>query len=141
MVPIKVIMQQVGLQYEALPQYNFYKAMGARQDAGCMFQMHVGPFLNLPHRVGEVYNIGSSVEMSVVDLAQQIRKIVSDMTGQENEYEIVHIPDRPYSDQCNHMDTTKVKEDLSWKESVSFKDGLKDTVTWYLTTQPTLPQD
>ena len=92
-------------------------------------------------KIGDVYNIGSSVEMSVVDLAQQIRKIVSDMTGQESEYEIVHIPDRPYNDRCYHMDTTKIKEELGWEESTSFKDGLKDTVAWYLTTQPALPQD
>ena len=39
------------------------------------------------------------------------------------------------------MDTTKIKVDVSWKESVSITDDLKDTLSWYLTKQPALLQD
>ena len=95
-------------------------------------------------KVGEVYNIGSSVEMSVIDLAKQIKKLVSDLTGNlghEMEMEIVHIPDRPYNDQRYCMDATKLKVEFGWQESVSFKNGLKDTVAWYLHKQPALSQD
>ena len=95
-------------------------------------------------KIGEIYNIGSTTEMSVLDVAKEIKEAVSELKGspdRESALEVVLIPDRPYNDQRYHMDSTKVKMELGWEESVPFKDGLKDTVTWYIQKQPSLSQD
>ena len=87
-------------------------------------------------RIGHVYNIGSSNEISVLDLAKEIKKAVGTFKGKpQTKMEVFHIPDRPYNDQRYHMDASKLKVELGWKESASFEEGLKDTVSWYLQNQ------
>ena len=91
-------------------------------------------------KVGEIYNIGSSNEVSILALAKEVQMAVHTLkggSGNKMAMDTVSIPDRPYNDQRYHMDATKLKAELGWKESVSFKQGLKETVSWYLQKQPT----
>ena len=90
-------------------------------------------------KIGEVYNIGSMQEISVIDIAKEIKKSVDAFRGKPDSetatVEVVHTQDRPYNDRRYHMDGSKLKSDLGWKESVPFKVGLNDTVSWYLNNQ------
>lgn len=82
---------------------------------------------------GHTYNVGSTVEISIMDLAREINKTVDALLGrQATSFEVVYVEDRPYNDQRYHMDSSKMKADLDWKESKSLQEGLRETVSWYL---------
>lgn len=85
---------------------------------------------------GHVYNVGSTLEISVTDLAEVILKTVDDVTGRETtKFEVVYVEDRPCNDRRYHMDASKLQAELGWKEKVPFPEGLRQTVSWYLENQ------
>ena len=45
---------------------------------------------------------------------------------------ISFIKDRPGHDKRYAIDATKISEELDWKPSVTFEEGLEITVDWYL---------
>ena len=83
---------------------------------------------------GQIYNIGSMLEISVIDLAKEIKKTVDSVLGRrESSFEVVYTEDRPYNDKRYYMGADKLKSAIGWKEtSKSFQEGLKETVSWYL---------
>ena len=86
---------------------------------------------------GQVYNIGTSFEISVSDVAKAIQMAVNEATGRppSDRVMLVKEKDRPYNDRRYYMDSSKLRAELNWQERVSWKDGLKQTVSWYLTSQ------
>jgi len=42
------------------------------------------------------------------------------------------IKDRPGHDRRYAIDATKINEELGWKPSVTFEEGLSKTIDWYL---------
>jgi len=70
-------------------------------------------------------NVGSDTEIKIKDLANIIKKSIG-YTGK-----IVWDKSLPNGTPRRKMDNTKLF-DLGWKPSVSFDDGLKRTVEWYL---------
>lgn len=78
-------------------------------------------------RIGEVYHIGAEHTVSNLEVAQQIL----DYMGNSSSY-IRHVPDRPGHDVRYSLDTTKIRTQLGWSPSISFTEGLKQTVEWYL---------
>ena len=83
-----------------------------------------------------VYNIGSTFEISVSHLAKEILKTVDDVSGRETtKFGVIYVEDRPYNDRRYHMDASKLQAELDWKEKVSFPEGLRQTVSWYLENQ------
>ena len=91
-------------------------------------------------RTGHTYNVGSTLEISVTDLAKAIKKTVDTLLGRrETTFEVEYVEDRPYNDQRYHMDVSKLKAELGWQEKVPFQEGLKQTVSWYLENQDTEP--
>ena len=93
-------------------------------------------------KIGEVYNVGTTRELSVTDLAKEIKEAVDGVRGRvAGPFQVVYVDvtkDRPYNDQRYYMDASKLKE-LGWKEKVPFQEGLKQTVTWYLKNQGAKP--
>lgn len=93
-------------------------------------------FLLLQHgRKGETYNIGGESEWRNIDLVHQIISTISDLQGTskgELEKLITFVKDRPGHDLRYAIDCTKVKDELGWKPSVTFEEGLKKTVAWYI---------
>lgn len=75
---------------------------------------------------GEVYNIGSGVELQNIEVA---RKIVETVGASEELIEFV--PDRPGHDQRYAVEIDKI-EKLGWEPRVSFAEGLDRTVDAYL---------
>lgn len=78
--------------------------------------------------IGDVYNIGSREEHSVMDIATRLVKMLKPNDKVEDWIEF--IKDRDFNDMRYDIDTTKLKL-LGWKEEVSFDAGLEDTVAWY----------
>jgi dTDP-glucose 4,6-dehydratase len=75
---------------------------------------------------GEIYNIASGNELTNLEVAQHILKIL----GKPNEL-IKFVSDRPGHDRRYSLDTTKIKS-LGWKPKHSFKVSLRKTIEWYL---------
>jgi len=76
---------------------------------------------------GEVYNVGSSEEKKNIDV---IKKLL-DILNKSEDY-IEFIPDRPGHDLRYAVDTTKIQKEIGWKPKVSFEEGLRKTVEWYI---------
>ncbi len=77
-------------------------------------------------RVGETYNVGSGVEVSVSELA---RRILDHLGLPHTAVETV--PDRPGHDRRYLLDSTKLRTELGWSPVIDFDAGLADTISWY----------
>jgi dTDP-glucose 4,6-dehydratase len=76
--------------------------------------------------VGETYNVGSGVEASVEQIADNVLRL----TGKPASLKTI-VPDRPGHDRRYLLDTTKIRRELGWAPTVGFEDGLAQTVEWY----------
>jgi dTDP-glucose 4,6-dehydratase len=86
-------------------------------------------------RIGETYNIGGENEWENIRLLHRLIEIVAEETGKsvrELEELITYVKDRPGHDRRYAIDCSKLKNELGWKQSVSFDEGLRHTVRWYL---------
>jgi dTDP-glucose 4,6-dehydratase len=45
---------------------------------------------------------------------------------------ITYVKDRPGHDLRYAIDASKIKNELGWEPSVTFEEGLKKTIDWYL---------
>ena len=86
-------------------------------------------------KIGEKYNIGGENEWENIRLLKELIAAVSRHTGKDQaEYEklITHVKDRPGHDRRYAIDCSKLKNELGWKQRVTFREGLDRTVRWYL---------
>ena len=86
-------------------------------------------------RSGETYNIGGENEWENIKLLDVLIDIVSAKAdlNPENVRKTIHfVKDRPGHDRRYAIDCSKIKHELGWKQSVSFNEGLEQTVDWYL---------
>lgn len=85
-------------------------------------------------RLGETYNIGGCNEWKNIDLVYTLCDTMDTMLARQDTSEelITFVNDRPGHDKRYAIDATKIEEALGWQPSVSFEEGLKITVNWYL---------
>ncbi|MEK7581855.1 MAG: dTDP-glucose 4,6-dehydratase [Patescibacteria group bacterium] len=76
-------------------------------------------------KIGESYNIGSGLEKSIDELANDILKI----TGNSSTLKRI-IPDRLGHDSRYLLNSKKIRK-LGWKPKISWDDGLIKTIEWY----------
>ena len=50
----------------------------------------------------------------------------------ESEQLITYVKDRPGHDRRYAIDASKINKELGWKPSVTFEEGLAQTIEWYL---------
>jgi dTDP-glucose 4,6-dehydratase len=84
---------------------------------------------------GEKYNIGGENEWENITLLHSLIDIVSKKAGLDPEKvrsTISYVKDRPGHDRRYAIDCSKIKAELGWKQTLSFKEGLEKTVDWYL---------
>jgi dTDP-glucose 4,6-dehydratase len=81
-------------------------------------------------KVGEVYNFGGSAELTNLDLTY----LLLDLLGKPRTL-IRYVTDRPGHDLRYAIDWSKANRDLGWSPQVNFRDGLKETIDWYLANQ------
>jgi dTDP-glucose 4,6-dehydratase len=77
-------------------------------------------------RVGEIYNIGSGLEIDVEGIADGIL----DVLGLDQSYK-TYVPDRPSHDRRYLLDSSKIRAELGWAPEVDFDEGFNLTVNWY----------
>jgi len=86
-------------------------------------------------KTGEKYNIGGENEWENIKLLNALIDIVAKKTNGDAEKirsTITYVKDRPGHDRRYAIDCSKIKNELGWKQTVSFEEGLERTVDWYL---------
>lgn len=86
-------------------------------------------------RVGEKYNVGGDAERSNLEVVHGIcdllDELVPDGAGSRRRL-ITFVADRPGHDRRYAIDSTKLQRELGWAPAVSFEEGLRRTILWYL---------
>lgn len=86
-------------------------------------------------RVGESYNVGGLNEWTNIDLVKFLCRLMDQKLGRaegESEELITYVTDRAGHDMRYAIDATKLESELNWRPSVTFEEGLDQTVDWYL---------
>lgn len=81
------------------------------------------------------YNIGGFNEWKNIDLVRLLCKQMDKKLGRsagESEKLITYVKDRPGHDLRYAIDASKINQELGWKPSVTFEEGLEKTIDWYL---------
>jgi dTDP-glucose 4,6-dehydratase len=84
---------------------------------------------------GDTYNIGGHNEWTNIDLIHLLCKIMDEKLGREagsSAKLITYVTDRAGHDLRYAIDSSKLQNDLGWKPSLQFEEGLAKTVDWYL---------
>ncbi|MDD3435608.1 MAG: dTDP-glucose 4,6-dehydratase [Candidatus Gastranaerophilales bacterium] len=81
-------------------------------------------------KIGEVYNIGGHNEKTNME----ITKLILVAMGKD-ESSIKYVEDRLGHDKRYAIDNTKIQTELGWQPSVTFEEGIKLTIEWYLANQ------
>jgi dTDP-glucose 4,6-dehydratase len=83
----------------------------------------------------ETYNIGGFNEWQNIDLVkllcQKMDEKLAKPTG-TSEQLITYVKDRPGHDLRYAIDASKINRELGWKPTVTFEEGLSQTIDWYL---------
>jgi UDP-glucose 4-epimerase len=79
---------------------------------------------------GELINIGSGKEVSIIDLYSKLAELAG------ARFEPVHAAARPGELQRIFVDNSKAREILDWQPQVELEDGLKQTVAYFRSTSP-----
>ena len=77
-------------------------------------------------RVGETYHVGSGIEKSIEEIAD----VVLSELNKPSELKTI-VPDRPSHDRRYLLDSSELRNELSWRPSYDFESGIKETVKWY----------
>ena len=87
----------------------------------------------LKGKVGESYNIGSSMNLKNIDIAKKLIKIAKNRTLKINKkVKIKFVKDRPGHDFRYALNNKKILNELGWKSKIPFHSGLSKTLDWYL---------
>jgi dTDP-glucose 4,6-dehydratase len=78
----------------------------------------------------EIYNIGTTVDISIHNLCVKLIKIMKGSNVNPNDW-IEYVEDRAFNDSRYMIDSTKLKE-LGWEVNLDFDKLLEETVKWYL---------
>jgi dTDP-glucose 4,6-dehydratase len=85
---------------------------------------------------GEVYNVGGNCERTNLDVVRTICRTLDDFLPKSphrpHEKLITFVTDRPGHDRRYAIDTAKIKREIGWQPAVTFEEGLRQTVRWYL---------
>lgn len=81
-------------------------------------------------KIGEVYNIGANNERNNLFI---VGKILDCLDKDESLIEFVD--DRLGHDVRYAIDATKIREELGWRPSYKFEEGIEETIRWYVNNQ------
>ena len=86
-------------------------------------------------RVGRSYLVGGENQYSVREVVDLICGTLDELRPLPNgsyRERIISVSDRPGNDRRYAVDSSRIRNELDWKRSVGFDDGLRRTVEWYL---------
>ena len=78
-------------------------------------------------KLGEIYNIGSGVGMSNLEVIAAITPLVREIGCNVS---VGHLPERAFDVKANVLDSSKLQADTGWSVKVGFIDGLIATLDW-----------
>lgn len=81
-------------------------------------------------KVGEVYNIGGHNEKTNMEITRLILEAMG-----KDESSIKFVEDRLGHDRRYAISNDKITSELGWKPSLTFEEGIKLTIDWYLKNQ------
>lgn len=81
-------------------------------------------------KVGEVYNIGGHNEKTNIEITHLILEAMG-----KDESSIKYVQDRLGHDRRYAISNDKITSELGWKPSLTFEQGIKITIDWYLNNQ------
>lgn len=84
---------------------------------------------------GGTYNVGGNNEWTNIDLIHLLCKLMDKKLGRaegESAKLITFVTDRAGHDLRYAIDSSKLQNELGWKPSVTFEQGLEKTVEWFL---------
>ena len=91
-------------------------------------------------RIGETYNVGGDAERQNIVVVKTICALLDQHQplpdGRARESLITYVKDRPGHDRRYAIDASKLQNELGWKPTVTFEQGMAQTVEWYLRNQP-----
>ena len=76
-------------------------------------------------KTGNSYNISSNNEFDNLTIVKKILELMN----KSNDL-IEFVDDRPGHDLRYSLDSSKIRDSLSWNNSTNFEDGLKNTIDW-----------
>jgi len=87
-------------------------------------------------RVGESYNVGGNCQPTNLEIVDSICDILDELQpgspftphARLKQY----VPDRPGHDRRYAMNTEKIRRELGWRPAHALREGLVETVRWYL---------
>lgn len=85
-------------------------------------------------KTGETYNIGGFNEWKNIDIVRLLCNIMDRKLGRpegQSQELITFVKDRAGHDMRYAIDAKKIKDELGWKPSLQFEEGLEKTVDWY----------
>lgn len=86
----------------------------------------------------ETYNIGGFNEWTNIDLVRLLCQQMDAKLGRTpgtSEQLITFVKDRPGHDLRYAIDASKINKELGWSPSVTFEEGLAQTIDWYLSNE------
>lgn len=85
---------------------------------------------------GQTYNVGGDAERTNMQVVQAICSVLDQVRpkadGTSYMTQVAFVADRPGHDQRYAIDARKIRGELGWKPSVTFEQGIEQTVHWYL---------
>lgn len=78
-------------------------------------------------KIGEIYNVGSGEEKRNIDVVKRILNILG-----KPERLIEFVKDRLGHDFRYSLNSRKIHEQIGWKSTTKFEEGIEKTVKWYL---------
>jgi dTDP-glucose 4,6-dehydratase len=79
--------------------------------------------------IGQIYNIGTKNEYSVMDIARKLIKAIKE--SDDVDAHVEYVEDRYFNDLRYSVSNEKLSA-LGWRETVEFEGGLRRTIQWYL---------
>jgi len=87
---------------------------------------------------GRTYNIGGNAEKRNIEVVHALCALLEELApnrpaGVARYADLItHVTDRPGHDRRYAIDASRIRDELGWRPSVTFDEGLRRTVTWYL---------
>jgi len=86
---------------------------------------------------GEIYNIGGNNEKQNIEIVHAICDLLDERVGllpagAPRRSLVRFVKDRPGHDRRYAIDASKIKRELGWQPAMTFEQGIRQTVDWYL---------
>ncbi len=89
-------------------------------------------------QIGNCYNIGGNNEKENIEVVHTVCDLIDEKlgmlpSGEKRRSLVTFVADRLGHDRRYAIDATKIRHQLGWSPRISFENGIKLTVEWYLT--------